>query len=161
MASFSTWWPLKNRVSKTRFINQKNLKNFKFQAQPHLIRSDQIRERERVRSDEREGDQIRERERGRARAAQVVRPGSRGQLVRPPSLARPGLHDLGLARLAQPGSRGLGLAWPRPPGSGGLSFVAGSDFFWVFSSSSSSSSFFPSSTDFNFAGAVVLLYIGL
>ena len=78
MASFSTWWPLKNRVSKTRFINQKNLKNFKFQAQPHLIRSDQIRERERVRSDEREGDQIRERERkssrGPGRAAWVAWP---------------------------------------------------------------------------------------
>ena len=75
-----------------------------------------------------------EREREREREKELARPRSCGlghvaKLVRPPSLARPGLHDLGLARLAQSGSRGLGLARPRLPGSGGPSFVAGSDFF--------------------------------
>ena len=55
VASFSTWQPLKNRVSKTLFINQKNLKKFEVSsvASPHQIISDQ-RERERVRSDQRE-----------------------------------------------------------------------------------------------------------
>ena len=54
--------------------------------QPHLIGSDQITERERVRSDKREGDQIR----GRARAW-------------------PGAHATQAARLARPEvRRGLG-----------------------------------------------------
>ena len=126
MASFSTWWPLENRVSKTRFINQKNLKNFKSQAQPHLTGSNQIRERERVRSDQREGDQIREREKDLARprscglrhAAQVMRPGSHG-LGRATWVARPGSREsqisrgLGRAtRLVWPGARAAWVAWP-------------------------------------------------
>ena len=127
MASFFTWWLLENWVSKTRFINQKNLKKSKSQAQPqpHRIGSDQ-REKE---SDQREGDQIREGEKelawpashGPGRAACVARPGAR--VAR---LARPRARAARLARfgLAQPGSRGL-------------RFATGSDFFWVFPSSSS------------------------
>ena len=61
-----------------------------------------------------------------------------------------------------PGSRDLGLT---QPGSRGLRFAAGFDFFWVFSSSSSFFLFFfllvLISFLLVFAGAVVLLYIGL
>ena len=126
MASFFTWWPLENWVSKTRFINQKNLKKSKSQAQPqpHRIGSDQ-REKE---SDQREGDQIREGEKelawpashGPGRAACVARLGAR--VAR---LARPRAHT---ARLARPGAR---TAWvARPEVRRGVWFFLG--FFFVF-----------------------------
>ena len=61
------------------------------QAQPHLIGSDQIRERE---SNQREGDQIRERERVRSER-------ERKRLRKPAQAARPGLCDLGRASLGR------------------------------------------------------------
>ena len=100
MASFFTWWPLENWVSKTRFINQKNLKKFKSQAQPqpHRIGSDQ-REKE---SDQREGDQIREGEK------ELAWPASHGPGCAA-CVARPGAR---VARLARPRARAARLAWP-------------------------------------------------
>ena len=129
MASFSTWRPLENRVFKTRFTIQKNLKKLQVcTASPHRIGSDQ-RERE---SDQREGDQIRERERVRSTRSERERKSSR----EPAQAARPGAR-VTQARAAwgshDPGSRDLGLARPRPPGSrdlGGLIFFQFNLFFF-------------------------------
>ena len=76
MASFSTCWPLENRVLKTRFIIQKNFKNLP-SLKHSLTSSDQIRSEREL--DQREGDQIRERERVRSerdpgRTTWVARP---------------------------------------------------------------------------------------
>ena len=124
MASFFTWWLLENWVSKTRFINQKNLS---LKRSLNLTGSDQIRERKsQIREKETKSERERKSSHGLRRTAQVVRPASRDL-----GLAWPSLHDLGLSR---PGLHDLGLA---QPGSRGLRFAGGSDFFWVFSSSSS------------------------
>ena len=115
--------------------------------------SDQIREREtrseRQRKSSR-GQAARPRSRDLGRATRVMRPGSRGPgyaawVARPSSHEPQVSHSLGratwAARLARPEvHRGLG----------------GSNFFFVFVFF-----FFPSSSDFIFVGAVVLLYIGL
>ena len=108
------WRPLENWVSKTWFINQKNLKK-PSSLKRSLTSPDQIRERERVKLDQREGDQIIPNQRERERKSQI-----RSERERKSSC-------------------GLGLAQPRSPGSRGLGFAAawvGLIFSGFFSSSS-------------------------
>ena len=62
---FSTWRPLENRVFKTRFINQKNLKKLG-SLKRSLTSPNQIKLEREKESDQREGDQIKERERVRS-----------------------------------------------------------------------------------------------
>ena len=95
-----------------------------------------------------------------ARTAQVVRLGSRG-LGRQ---ARTTWGSRGQARTAwglsgpSRATQAAKLMWP-----GVRRSLGGSDFFWLlfFVFIFFSFSFFPSGSDFFFAGAVVLLYMGL
>ena len=97
MASFSTWQPFENRVSKTRFINKKILKTLSLKRS--LTSPDRIRSQREKESDQREGDQI------RGRTTWVARPGQR-VAGRATQAARPGSRDLGRpSQAARPSSR--------------------------------------------------------